>query len=54
MLCIFIGWVWKPDAVIEEVEKSGPFTWKKLFTIAIRYVCPIITLIAMLSSIGIL
>lgn len=55
-LCIFVGWVWKPEAVIEEVEKGGQFkfTWKKLFTFLIKYVCPVITLIVVLSSIGII
>lgn len=55
-LCIFVGWVWKPAAVIEEVEKGGQFkfTWKKLFTFLIRYVCPVITLVVVLSSIGII
>ena len=55
-LCIFVGWIWKPAAVIEEVEKGGKFkfTWKKIFTFLIRYICPIITLIVVLSSIGII
>ena len=54
--CIFVGWIWKPAAVIEEVEKGGKFkfTWKKIFTFLIRYICPIITLIVVLSSIGII
>lgn len=55
-LCIFVGWIWKPAAVIEEVEKGGKFkfTWKSIFTFLIRYICPIITLIVVLSSIGII
>ncbi len=55
-LCIFVGWVWKPTAIIEEVEKGGKFTftWKKLFTFLIRYVCPIITLVVVLSSVGLI
>ena len=42
--------------MIEEVEKGGKFkfTWKKIFTFLIRYICPIITLIVVLSSIGII
>ena len=26
-MVIFIGWVWKPDAVLAEVEKNGTFSW---------------------------
>lgn len=55
-LCVFVGWIWKPAAVIEEVEKGGQFkfTWKKVFTFLIRYICPIITLVVVLSSLGII
>lgn len=39
--CILVGWVIKPKALIEEIELSGKFTLKGLFTIVIKYVAPI-------------
>ena len=39
--CILVGYVIKPAAVIEEVEKNGKFTGKKLFTIVIKYIAPV-------------
>ena len=54
LMCVFVGWIWKPAAVIEEIEKTGPFTWKKCFTIVIRYVAPVICFIVMLGSLGVL
>lgn len=39
--CILVGWVIKPKALIEEVEISGKFKAKTLFTVIIKYVAPI-------------
>lgn len=41
LTCVFIGYIIKPKALIEEAELSGKFSGKKLFTIVIRYVAPI-------------
>lgn len=53
-MVIFIGWVWKPDAVLAEVEKNGAFTWKKLWLFLFRYIAPIATFFVALTSLGIL
>ncbi len=53
--CILIGWVLKPKAVIEEVEKSGGrFGRKQLYIIMIQYIAPILLVILLLKSVGIL
>ena len=53
--CIVIGWIVKPDVVIEEVEKTGcKFGRKKLYIVMIRYIAPILLLILLLKSLGIL
>lgn len=39
--CIFIGYIIKPKTLIEEVEITGPFKAKKLFTVVIKYIAPI-------------
>ena len=49
--CIFIGYVIKPKAVIEEVEISGEFKRKKLFTVIIKYVAPVFILLILVSSV---
>ena len=48
---IFVGYVLRPKAVIEEVELSGAFKHKKLFTVVIRYVAPVCILIILISSV---
>ena len=41
LTCIFIGYIIKPKALMEEAELSGGFSGKKLFTIVIRYIAPV-------------
>ncbi len=48
---IFVGFVLKPRAVVEEVELSEPFKFKKLFTVVIRYIAPVCILTILVSSI---
>ncbi len=53
--CILIGWIVKPKTVIDEVEKSGcKFGRKKLYIVMIQYIAPILLLILLLKSLGIL
>ena len=48
---IFVGYIIKPKAVIEEVELTGKFKWSKLFTVMIRYIAPIFILAILVSSV---
>ena len=43
--CLFIGFVVKPKAIIEEVESSEKFKEKGMFTVIIKYVSPICILL---------
>ena len=53
--CILIGWILKPKIIIEEVEKSGcKFGRKRLFVVMIRYIAPVLMVILLLKSLGIL
>ncbi len=49
--CIFVGYVIKPKAIIEEVELTGKFKWKKLFTIVIKYVAPVCIICILVFSV---
>ena len=48
---IFVGFFIKPKAVIDEIELSGQFKWKRLFAVVIRYVAPACILAILISSI---
>ena len=51
LTCIFIGYILKPKAIIEEVESSAPFKSKKLFTVIIKYVAPVFIVLILISSV---
>ena len=51
--CIFVGFVIKPKAIIEEVEAEGAtFRGKRLFTFVIKYIAPWFMLVVLISSIA--
>ena len=51
LTAIFIGYVLKPKAIIDEVELSGKFRLKSLFTVIIKYVAPVFLLVILLFEI---
>ena len=51
LTCIFVGYVLKPKALIEEMEIGGKFSSKWLFTIVIKYVAPICIVLILISSV---
>lgn len=51
--CVFIGYIVKPKFIIDEVESSGTFKRKGLFTVMIRYVAPICIVLILLCGLGI-
>jgi NSS family neurotransmitter:Na+ symporter len=51
--CILIGWVVKPDVVINEVTKNGEkFGRKGLYRVMITVVAPILLTVLLLGSLG--
>ncbi len=50
LTCIFIGYVLKPKAIIEEVELTQTFKRKTLFTFVIKYLAPICIILILISS----
>ncbi len=53
--CVLIGWVVKPQVVIDEVEKNGEtFGRKAIYTVMIKVITPILLLVLLLKSLGIL
>lgn len=53
--CILIGWVVKPKVIIEEAEKGGgKFGRRKFYIVMVKIIAPILLLILLLKSLGIL
>ena len=51
LTCIFIGFVIKPDAIVNEVKISSPFRKEKLFRLVIKYVAPVCIVLILISSV---
>ena len=51
LTCIFVGYIVKPKAVIEEIEESAPFKAKKMFCVIIKYIAPIFLVVILVSSV---
>ena len=49
--CIFVGYVVKPQTIIDEVELTGRFKKKALFTFVIKYLAPICIIAILVSSV---
>lgn len=55
MTCILIGWVVKPDTIINEVTRNGEkFGRKKLYIVMVRYIAPILLALLLLSAFGLI
>jgi len=55
LLSIFVGWVWKPEQVREEIEKDGnKFPFFTLWSFLIKYIIPVAILLILLQSTGII
>lgn len=49
--CIFVGYVVKPQAIIEEVQISSQFKRKGIFTFVIKYLAPICIVLILITSV---
>lgn len=51
MTCLFVGFVIKPSAIVEEVKISAPFKSEKFYTVIIKWVAPICIVAILVTSI---
>ena len=55
LTCILIGWVVKPNTVIEEVTLNGEkFGRKKLYIVMVKFIAPLLLTLLLLSAFGII
>lgn len=53
--CILIGWVLKPQTIIDEVEKDGNKMGRKgLYKVMIKFIAPVFLFVLFLKSVGII
>ncbi len=52
--CVLIGWIKKPQWIIDEVETSGhKFGRKGLYTFVVKYLAPVLMTILLIKAVGI-
>lgn len=51
LTCILVGYVIKPQTIIDEIELSGRFKAKKLFTVVIKYIAPVCIVAILIFSV---
>ena len=58
MICLFLGFVWKTQPALDEIEKGRPGTltgaFGRLWPTFIKFFCPILILLVFLNTIGVL
>ena len=51
LTCIFVGFILKPQTLIEEIELTGRFKGKALFNFVIKYLAPVCIVLILISSV---
>jgi len=51
LTCVFVGYVIKPQTIIDEVEINGPYKSKKFYNIMIKYIAPVMIVGILIFSI---
>lgn len=49
--CIFVGYVIKPQTLIDEISLTGKFKAEKLFVVVIKYLAPVCIVLILVSSV---
>ena len=49
--CVFVGHFVKPESVLEEADKPVKFKFRRLFTMVIKYVAPVLIVIILVASV---
>ena len=51
LMCLLIGWKWKPDMIVEEVKQNGkPFRFEAYYRFMIKYVTPLLVAFVLYKS----
>jgi len=52
LTCVFVGWIIKPQTIIDEIEQSGPFKLKGAWTVMIKYVAPVLVVVILIAYVA--
>ena len=52
LTCVFVGWIIKPKAIIDEVRVSSKFSMAGAWTVMIKYVAPVLVVIILVAYVA--
>lgn len=52
LTCIFVGWLIKPQEIIDEIKISSEFKLEKAWTIMIKYISPVLLVIILVAYVA--
>ena len=52
MTCVFVGWIIKPKAIIDEVKISARFRAEKAWTVMIKYIAPVCIVLILVAYVA--
>ena len=52
LTCVFVGWVIKPKAIIDEVRISAPFKIANAWAFMIKYVAPVLVAVILVTALA--
>ncbi|MBQ9068716.1 MAG: sodium-dependent transporter, partial [Eggerthellaceae bacterium] len=48
----FVGWVVKPQTLIDEIKVSSPFKAEKAWVVMVKYVAPVLLVVILVAYVG--
>ena len=52
LTCIFVGWIIKPKAIVDEVKRSSAFKAEKAWIVVIKYVAPVLVAVILVAYVA--
>ncbi len=52
LTCVFVGWIIKPKALIDEIKVSSPFKLEKAWTVMVKYVAPVLVVVILVAYVA--
>ena len=52
LTCVFVGWIIKPKAIVDEIKVSSPFKLEKAWTVMVKYVAPVLVIVILVAYVA--
>ena len=52
LTCVFVGWIIKPKAIVDEVKLSSSFRAEKAWTVVIKYIAPVLVVVILVAFVA--